>query len=67
MSTKIDPDYLMEIAEEQMYGMGNGGFCTSCGAEHDCCEPDARKYKCDECGKMTVYGASELVMMGYAN
>ena len=40
------------------------GFCTCCGAEKDSCEPDARNYKCDECGKRSVFGAEELLMMG---
>jgi hypothetical protein len=40
------------------------GFCVSCGAERDCCEPDARNYPCEECGDNTVYGAEELLMMG---
>ena len=40
------------------------GFCTECGAERETCEPDAREYKCDECGAMSVYGAEELLIMG---
>ena len=40
------------------------GFCLACGARRDCCEPDARKYECEECGKHTVYGAQEIVLMG---
>jgi len=40
------------------------GFCLSCGAERECCEPDARGYICDECGKSKVYGAEEILMMG---
>jgi hypothetical protein len=42
----------------------NVGFCINCGDPRDCCEPDARKYLCDNCGCLTVYGAEELVMMG---
>lgn len=41
----------------------NTGICVNCGAERDCCEPDARGYECDECGEMTVFGAAELLMM----
>ena len=41
------------------------GLCVSCGAERGCCEPDARRYECEEgCGKRTVYGAEELMLMG---
>ena len=40
-----------------------GGFCLACGAEHDCVEPDARKYHCTDCGAHKVYGAEELALM----
>ncbi|MFA5758678.1 MAG: hypothetical protein WC942_04875 [Clostridia bacterium] len=43
----------------------NIGFCLNCGAEHDCVEPDARKYECEECGERQVYGAQEILLMGY--
>jgi hypothetical protein len=39
------------------------GFCLACGAEHDGVEPDARRYRCTECGLHKVYGAEELLMM----
>lgn len=40
------------------------GFCTSCGAERETCEPDACDVECGECGKHAVFGAEELVVMG---
>jgi len=40
------------------------GFCLACGAERGCCEPDARRYLCEECGLKQVYGAEEIAMMG---
>jgi hypothetical protein len=40
------------------------GFCVNCGAERECCEPDAREYDCSECGLNKVYGAEEFLMMG---
>jgi len=43
------------------------GFCTNCGAERPCCEPDAREYECEECGANKVYGAEELLVMGLVN
>jgi hypothetical protein len=46
---------------------GYVGFCRACGAEQDGCEPDARRYKCETCGHMQVYGAEELVLMGQVN
>jgi hypothetical protein len=43
----------------------NNGICLSCG-EFTCggCEPDARRYHCDECGKDDVYGLEEAILMG---
>lgn len=46
-------------AEDEMIG-----FCLACGAERECCEPDARKYPCDECQQPKVYGIPELLLMG---
>lgn len=44
----------------------SNGFCLACGHEQECCEPDAREYRCDHCGEKQVYGAEELVLMGRA-
>ena len=41
----------------------NLGFCTECGAEVQGVEPDARSYKCEECGEYGVYGAEELLLI----
>ena len=65
MSYIIDPDELMVAAEESMVGLGDAGFCIACGEEADGVEPDARNYPCEACGKRKVYGAPELVLMGY--
>jgi hypothetical protein len=43
------------------------GFCLACGAARDMCEPDARRYECEDCGLNYVYGAEELVLMGYVD
>jgi hypothetical protein len=40
------------------------GFCLACGAMRENCEPDARKYRCDDCRQNQVYGAEEIVLMG---
>ena len=42
------------------------GFCAACGRKHYELEPDARGGECSRCGTRTVYGAEELVLMGYA-
>jgi hypothetical protein len=40
------------------------GFCLSCGNSQTGCEPDARRYNCENCNEAKVYGVDELVMMG---
>lgn len=41
------------------------GFCIACGEEAMQCEPDARHYKCESCNEDSVFGASELLIMGF--
>jgi hypothetical protein len=53
----------IEVYEE--YRDMDIGMCVKCGAEKECCEPDARKYKCDDCGLRSVYGSEELLIMGF--
>jgi len=40
------------------------GVCLRCGYVQDGCEPDARRYECEDCGEMAVYGLSEALLMG---
>ncbi len=48
--------------------MGNVGFCTKCGVEHDGCEPDMRRGWCEHCESRSVYGAEELMFtIGFAS
>jgi hypothetical protein len=54
--------FRLEAIEEAIDAQS--GFCVSCQAERSCCEPDARRYTCEECGAATVYGAEELLLMG---
>lgn len=54
--------FSMDDIEEAADSMA--GFCLACGAWKDGCEPDARKYECDECGEHKVYGAEEIALMG---
>ena len=41
----------------------NPGFCIACGDDAEGVKPDARRYKCEHCGKKAVYGAEELFLM----
>lgn len=44
----------------------NIGYCTYCQKfTNSCVEPDASKYKCEECGLYTVYGAEEAILWGF--
>lgn len=47
----------LECGEEYL------GFCRACEAETDQVEPDARNYKCPDCGQFEVFGAEELLIM----
>jgi hypothetical protein len=61
---KIVPKrFSMARIENAMRDMA--GFCLACGAEREGCEPDARKYPCECCGKNLVFGAEEIALMGY--
>jgi hypothetical protein len=45
--------------------MNYGGVCLRCGEiTYSGCEPDARRYPCDDCGKNGVYGVEEALIMG---
>ena len=55
---------VLEATERQMITLDNPGFCLACGEEAMECEPDARGYLCESCDNHTVYGASEVMMMG---
>ena len=39
------------------------GFCIACGEEAYGVEPDARRYTCESCEELGVYGAEELLLM----
>lgn len=53
-----------EELEEALEDDDNSGFCLDCGNRQDGCEPDARMYECEDCGRNAVYGAEEVLMMG---
>lgn len=59
----MNRERILEAAQEQ----DGAGFCLKCGNEQSGCEPDARGYECEACGARAVYGAEELVLMGYAS
>ena len=52
------------LFELGMQSMSDGltGACLACGEEASGVEPDARRRRCEACGKNTVYGGEELFM-----
>jgi len=40
------------------------GYCLACGYEQEGVEPDAAKYRCEECGVDKVYGGEYLMVVG---
>lgn len=65
MATTMKPrTFRMTQEEYEDATEGYEGRCLACGAVHGECEPDARRYPCDECEAEQVYGVEELLMMG---
>lgn len=57
--------FAMSEDEYASLSENNGGACLACGEDaYDPVEPDARGYKCHGCGKLSVYGIEELMVMG---
>ncbi len=54
----LNLDEIVEACEQD----DNIGFCLACGEQHEGIEPDARKYKCEKCGLLKVYGAEEILL-----
>lgn len=61
--SSLTAERILEACERHMTTLDNPGFCTACGTEAEGVEPDARQYRCDECGDHAVYGADELALM----
>ena len=62
MHRSITFERVEAAVEEEMFGMGNPGFCLECGEDAEGCEPDARGYVCEFCGAAAVYGAAEVLL-----
>ena len=58
----IHPSITLECVMDAVEADDNLGFCAACGAEAFNCEPDARNYECESCGKREVFGAEEFLM-----
>lgn len=51
----------MALSEQRNTTLSNPGICKACGNEQEGCEPDARNYECESCGKNQVFGVEELL------
>lgn len=58
--------YRPVLTSNEAFMLDTTGFCVNCGAEAHGVEPDASRYRCDDCGERTVYGVEQLVLMGIA-
>jgi rubrerythrin len=54
-------EYGEEDLQAMMMDSVQPGICTVCGTIHDGLEPDARRYKCEDCGEPQVFSAMELL------
>ena len=59
----ITPERVIDAVERRMFTFDNPGFCVACGDDAEGVKSDARRYKCEHCGKKAVYGAEELLLM----
>ncbi len=57
--------YLPTIEEVTEAAEECAGFCLACGTVADGVEPDARRYECECCGALKVYGAEECALRGW--
>lgn len=60
--SSITEAVVMDACRRRMVTLDNPGFCIACGNEQGGCEPDARAYLCESCGRRAVYGAEELAL-----
>lgn len=59
--SSVTPARVLEAVERAHLSLDDPGFCVSCGADREGCEPDMRKGPCEVCGCPAVYGAEELL------
>jgi hypothetical protein len=51
------------ITTDDLWGLSSPGYCRRCcELTTEGCEPDAREYVCDECGRAEVYGLEHALM-----
>jgi predicted RNA-binding Zn-ribbon protein involved in translation (DUF1610 family) len=63
--SSVTVERVVEMVKRYRVTLDNPGICFACGEEAHECEPDARNFRCDDCGKYEVYGAEEALMEVY--
>jgi len=59
MATRVSQDEYQDAVNNYQ------GWCVKCKSfTTDCVEPDAHGYECDECGKRSVVGAEDALLIG---
>ncbi len=56
---KVTLDVIAELVELD----DNLGICLSCGEVQEGVEPDAERYRCESCGRHSVYGAEQALLL----
>ena len=60
---RMNSNRIIEVTMEDAMD-GTIGVCLACGMDAYGVEPDARNYKCEDCGKCEVFGIEEAALMG---
>ena len=53
----VTAERVVEMVEAAISDMTSPGICLGCGQDADGVEPDARRYRCEDCRENKVYGA----------
>ena len=64
----ITPAVILDHAQRSILDSDREtGICVACGGRYITSDPDAEGDPCDFCGKPAVYGAEQLLLMGFAD
>lgn len=58
----LTEERILDMHERSELTLDDLGACIACGAEAHGVEGDARRYRCEACGALEVYGHLELVL-----
>jgi hypothetical protein len=61
LHASLTEERVLDAVERGHVSLDSPGFCVTCGSEAHNCEPDAREYTCEACGKPHVFGAEEIM------